>query len=105
VVGRRLQALAGEAQVLCITHLPQIAAAADTHIRIAKRVRGHRTLTDVERLDAEGRVQELARMIAGQTVTGGVLASAAEMVAERRRAKGEPKPKGESESRRAKGKA
>jgi DNA repair protein RecN (Recombination protein N) len=105
VVGRRLQALAGESQVLCITHLPQIAAAADTHVRITKRVRGQRTLTDVERLDAGGRVQELARMIAGQTVTDGVLASAAEMVAERRRAKGESKSKGESESRRAKGKA
>jgi DNA repair protein RecN (Recombination protein N) len=105
VVGRRLQALAGDAQVLCITHLPQIAAAADTHLRITKRVRGQRTLTEVERLDEETRIRELARMIAGQTVTDGVLASAAEMVADRRRAKGESKPKGESESRRAKGKA
>ena len=105
VVGRRLQALAGQAQVLCITHLPQIAAAADTHIRITKRVRGQRTTTDVERLDADSRVHELARMIAGQSVSDGVLASAAEMVAERRRAKGESKSKGESESRRTKGKA
>jgi DNA repair protein RecN (Recombination protein N) len=105
VIGRRLQALAGEAQVLCITHLPQIAAAADAHIRITKRVRGQRTMTDVERLDADGRVQELARMIAGRTVTEGVLASAAEMVADRRKAKGESNTKGESESRRTKGKA
>jgi DNA repair protein RecN (Recombination protein N) len=103
VVGRRLQSLAASAQVLCITHLPQIAAAGDHHYRITKHVRGQRTVTDVERLDAAGRTEELARMIAGQTVTEGVLASAAEMLAERRRAKGEVKPKGESESRKAKG--
>lgn len=104
VVGRRLQALAGEAQVLCITHLPQIAAAADTHIRITKRIRGQRTATEVERLDERARVEELARMIAGQSVTAGVLASAEEMVRARARgAKGESNAKGESESRRAKG--
>ena len=105
VVGRRLQGLAADAQVLCITHLPQIAAAADHHYRIAKHVRAHRTVTDVERLDADGRVQEIARMIAGQTVSNGVLASAGEMLRERRRAKGESKPKGESESRKAKGRS
>lgn len=103
VVGRRLQGLAGDAQVLCITHLPQIAAAADHHYRIAKSVRGHRTVTEVERLDAEGRRQELARMIAGQSVTERVLASAGDMLTDRQRAKGESKPKGESESRKAKG--
>jgi DNA repair protein RecN (Recombination protein N) len=105
VVGRRLQELAGQAQVLCITHLPQIAAAADVHVRITKRVRGQRTVTDVERLDDSERVAELARMIAGQSVSAGVLASAGEMVRARRRAKGESNAKGESESRRAKGKA
>ena len=103
VVGRRLQGLAGEAQVLCITHLPQIAAAADHHYVISKSVRGQRTVTAVERLDGEGRRQELARMIAGQTVTERVLASAGDMLTDRRRAKGESKSKGESESRRAKG--
>ena len=105
VVGRRLQALAAEAQVLCITHLPQIAAAADAHMRITKRVRGQRTLTEVDRLAQEGRVAELARMIAGESVSDGVLASAAEMIRARRRAKGESNTKGESESRRAKGKS
>jgi DNA repair protein RecN (Recombination protein N) len=105
VVGRRLQALAGEAQVLCITHLPQIAAAADTHVRITKRIRGQRTTTEVERLDDRARVEELARMIAGQSVTAGVRASAEEMVRTRARAKGESNAKGESESRRAKGKS
>ncbi len=103
VVGRRLQGLAAEAQVLCITHLPQIAAAADQHYRITKTVRGQRTVTGVERLDANGRREELARMIAGQSVTDRVLASAGEMLEERGRAKGESKPKGESEGRKAKG--
>ena len=103
VVGRRLQGLATDAQVLCITHLPQIAASADHHYRIAKTVRGNRTVTEVERLDAEGRRQELARMIAGQSVSDRVLASADDMLAERRRAKGEARPKGESESRKSKG--
>ena len=103
VVGRRLQGLAAGAQVLCITHLPQIAAAADHHYRIAKSVRGQRTVTEVERLDLEGRRQELARMIAGQSAGERVLASAGDMLAQRQRAKGESKPKGESESRKAKG--
>ena len=105
VVGRRLQALAGHAQVLCITHLPQIAAAADHHYRISKHVRANRTVTDVERLTAEARVAEIARMIAGKSVTDAVRASAAGMLAARHQAKGEDTPKGESESRRAKGRA
>ena len=103
VVGRRLQALAGHAQVLCITHLPQIAAAADHHYRISKHVRANRTVTDVERLTAQARVAEIARMIAGKSVSDAVRSSAAGMLAERERAKGEDTPKGESESRRAKG--
>jgi DNA repair protein RecN (Recombination protein N) len=105
VVGRRLQGLARHHQVLCITHLPQIAAAADTHYRIAKHLRGQRTMTDVERLDAGARVDEIARMIAGQSVTDAVRESAAGMLDARRRAKDEPKAKGESESRRLKGRA
>ena len=105
VVGKRLQGLASGAQVLCITHLPQIAAAADHHFRITKAVRGQRTVTEVQRLDLEGRRQELARMIAGQSVTERVLASAGDLLTERQRAKGESKPKGESESRKAKGRS
>ena len=103
VVGRRLQALAGHAQVLCITHLPQIAAAADHHYLISKHVRANRTVTDVERLTAQARVAEIARMIAGKSVSDAVRSSAAGLLAERERAKGEYTPKGESESRRAKG--
>jgi len=80
VVGSRLQALGGRFQVLCITHLPQIAARGGTQFRIEKHVRGSRTVTLVERLDAEGRVEEIARMIGGASVTQPVLASARELL-------------------------
>ena len=58
-VGRSLWALARRHQVLCVTHLPQIAAHADAHYRIAKRERDGRTVTEIERLDREGRIVEL----------------------------------------------
>jgi DNA repair protein RecN (Recombination protein N) len=64
-VGRSLWALARNHQVLVVTHLPQIAAHADAHFRIAKRERDGRTVTDVERLDREGRIVELAAMLGG----------------------------------------
>src|SRR6185295_11854456 len=104
VVGRKLRALGSAFQVLCITHLPQIAACADTHFAIEKRVERGRTRTSVARLDAEGRVEELGRMLGGETVSPGLRASAREMLALRapaaaagKQAKGESKPKGESE--------
>jgi DNA repair protein RecN (Recombination protein N) len=112
VVGRKLRALGSAFQVLCITHLPQIAACADTHFAIEKRVERGRTRTSVVRLDAEGRVEELARMLGGEKVSEGLRASAREMLASRaapistptpRRAKGESKSKGESERAKAKG--
>ncbi len=93
VVGRTLRTLASAFQVLCITHLPQIAAAADTHFAIEKRVERGRTLTTVRRLDEAGRVEELARMLGGERVSDGIRASAREMLGERRKAKA----KGESE--------
>ena len=62
VVGQKLRGLGTSFQVLCITHLPQIAAAADTHFQIEKRVAGGRTRTSVVRLDENGRVEELSRM-------------------------------------------
>ena len=105
VVGRRLQDLAGEYQVLCITHLPQIAAHADVHYHISKDVRGGRTVTRVARLDRVARETELARMIAGDEASSGMRASAAEMLAGRVRAKDEGKAKGESEGRRTRGRA
>ncbi len=102
-VGKRLQQLGDASQVLCITHLPQIAAHGDVQFQITKQVRDGRTTTKVARLDGANRELELARMIVGAGVTDGVRASAAEMLAARRRAKDEYKAKGESEGRRAKG--
>ncbi len=105
IVGRRLRSLGGAFQVLCITHLPQVAACADTHFLIEKAIEGGRTQTRVSRLGAEQRVDELARMLAGSTVTEAIRSSAREMLARGAadQAKGESKPKGESESQQGKG--
>ena len=101
VVGRKLRALGSAFQVLCITHLPQIAAYADTHFAIDKRIQNGRTRTTVRALDTAGRVDELARMLGGEAVTDGLRRSAREMLEERTggaKAK-ERKRRGESESR------
>ncbi len=68
-VGRTLAELAEEHQVLCITHLPQIAARGTTHFRVEKQARGGRTQTAVAALDAPARVEEIARMAGGESVT------------------------------------
>jgi DNA repair protein RecN (Recombination protein N) len=73
-VGRSLWTLARGHQVLCVTHLPQIAAHADVHFRIAKRERDGRTVTEVQRLDADDRIDELAQMLGGPA--GGEASSA-----------------------------
>ena len=70
-------------QVLCITHLPQIAAYADTHFEIQKRIEKGRTLTTVGRLTENGRVEEISRMLGGAGVTEAIRASAREMLDER----------------------
>jgi DNA repair protein RecN (Recombination protein N) len=97
-VGKRLRALGTRFQVLCITHLPQVAAYGHSHYRVTKSVERSRALTRVERLDQPARVGELARMIGGERVTEAVLAGAAEMLAARDESK--ETTKGESESRR-----
>ena len=68
-IGRRLKLASAEHQVLCITHLPQIAAFADTHFRVEKRTVRGRTTTRVVELDPDARVEELARMLGGDRVT------------------------------------
>jgi DNA repair protein RecN (Recombination protein N) len=97
VVGRKLRALGSAFQVLCITHLPHIAAYADSHFQIDKRVEHGRTRTTVVRLDDAGRIEELGRMLGGTAVTEGLRATAREML-DSRKAKGESIVKGESES-------
>ena len=96
VVGARLRALGARFQVLCITHLPQIAARGATQFRIEKSVRGDRTVTSVERLDAEGRIDEVARMIGGTAITEPVRASARELL------ESAAKPQGERRKAKAK---
>ncbi|MGD9905608.1 MAG: DNA repair protein RecN, partial [Vicinamibacterales bacterium] len=101
VVGEKLRRLGATTQVLCITHLPPIAAQAATHFAIAKHVRGPRTVTTVARLDRAAREQELARMMGGEgQPTPQLLAGARELL-EQAKAKGEPgaKAKGETGSR------
>jgi DNA repair protein RecN (Recombination protein N) len=102
VVGRKLQTLGSAFQVLCITHLPQIAACADTHFQIDKRIASHRTSTTVRRLDHADRVNELARMLGGAAITEGLRASAREMLTERA-PRGPSTGSGRGESERAKG--
>ena len=68
-VGRALADLADSHQVLCITHLPQIAAFAQRHFRVEKAARGGRTRTGIALLDPQERVEEIARMAAGEDIT------------------------------------
>jgi DNA repair protein RecN (Recombination protein N) len=101
-VGSKLRALASTFQVLCITHLPQIAAYAGHQYRIRKEVRGGRTSTEVDALDRSGREAELARMIGGAGVTAAARESAREML-QIRQSESESMAKGESERAKAKG--
>ncbi len=79
-VAEKLRSVAKHKQVLCVTHLPQLAALADTHLLIAKAERGGRTYTTVTPLDRSGRAQELARIIGGSNITETTLKSAEEML-------------------------
>ena len=79
-VGEKLFSVSRGKQVMCVTHLPQIAAMADSHYLIAKEERSGRTYTDVTRLDREGRKAELARLHGGDNITLTTLASAGEQL-------------------------
>ena len=79
-VAEKLKAVARNKQVLCVTHLPQIAAMGDTHLLIAKGERDGRTYTTVSPLDIDGRKRELARIIGGANITEITLKSAEEML-------------------------
>ena len=80
-VGEKMAALARHRQIICITHLPQIAAMADQHYAIRKTVRDGRTYTSVTPLDRDGRVRELARLHGGDIVTETALRAAEEQLA------------------------
>ena len=81
-VAEKLRNVSKKKQVLCVTHLPQLAALADTHLLIAKAENEGRTFTTVAPLDFEGRKRELARIIGGASITDITLQSAAEMLKE-----------------------
>ena len=80
VLADKLQALSGAVQILCITHLPQIAAKGDRHFFIEKRTEKGRTAVSVAPLEGDARVQELARMLGGARLTDAVLQHAREML-------------------------
>lgn len=86
VVGRKLAALARDRQVLCITHLPQIAAFADHHFAVEKAVSKGRTRSHARRLDAEERREELARMLGGVKITAEARKHADQLLAAAKRA-------------------
>lgn len=79
-VAEKLARIAGDRQVLCVTHLPQVAAMADEHFLIAKEVAEGRTLTQVDRLGDEGRTDELSRMIGGAEVSAFTIEAARDML-------------------------
>ena len=80
VLAEKLRTVAAHKQVLCVTHLPQLAALADTHFLISKEERDGRTYTNVTPLELEGRKRELARIIGGTNITETTLKSAEEML-------------------------
>jgi DNA repair protein RecN (Recombination protein N) len=80
VVGQKLRALGGQRQVLCVTHLPQVAAQGHAHLRVSKASDGESTRTQIEKLDAGGRRDELARMLGGVEITRETRAHAKQML-------------------------
>lgn len=78
-VSEKMSRIAKEHQVIVVTHLPQIAAMADTHFEISKSVNNGRTITSIETLSEEGKIKELARMLGGVTITDKVLENAKDM--------------------------
>jgi DNA repair protein RecN (Recombination protein N) len=81
IVGRRLRELASTRQVLCVTHLPQVASQADHHLQISKVTDGKTTHTLISVLTADERIEELARMLGGVEITKRTRDHAAEMLA------------------------
>ena len=82
IVGRKLQRLAAGGQILAVTHLPQVASRGNLHLEVRKEVHAGRTQVDVHRLDHERRIEEVARMLAGEHVTDASRSAAAELLAD-----------------------
>jgi DNA repair protein RecN (Recombination protein N) len=103
MVGRQLQALAGTGQVLCVTHLPQVASQSDHQLRVSKHVMAGTTRTQIEVLGEDARVEELARMLGGTTITDRTREHAREMLLTARQARTPSKPASPPKGARAKG--
>jgi len=88
IVGRELAALGARAQVLCVTHLPQVAALGDRHLRVAKLTDGATTRTQITSLEGPARTEEIARMLGGLAITDKAREHAAEMLAAGRATRG-----------------
>jgi DNA repair protein RecN (Recombination protein N) len=80
VVGQKLRALAAQRQVLCVTHLPQVAAQGHTHLRVSKAADGGNTHSQIETLDTGARGEEIARMLGGIEITKETRAHAKQML-------------------------
>ena len=89
-VGQKLKGLSHSHQVLCVTHLHQVACWGNAHLTVVKKALRGRTVTEIKQLDADGRVQEIARMLAGETVDDLAMTHAREML--RRAAKNQLEP-------------
>ena len=79
-VGAKLRGLSNHAQILCVTHLPQIATYGTTHYRVKKVTVNERTTATVDRLDDQARTEEVARMMTGTRVSDAVLQTARELL-------------------------
>ena len=79
-IGRKLSAIAKKKQTLCVTHLPQIAAMGDHHLRISKSVRDGRSYTDVSPMDRAHRVDEIARLLSGEEISDAARRNAEELL-------------------------
>ncbi|MDH5409240.1 MAG: DNA repair protein RecN [Gammaproteobacteria bacterium] len=80
IVGQKLRALANNRQVICVTHLPQVAALGQNHLQVSKQVDRDLTITQIQPLQTEQRVDELARMLGGLEITEQTLSHAREMI-------------------------
>ena len=79
-IGKLLRQTAGQRQVFCVTHSPQIAAFSDTHLYIEKNTKGNATYTSVRELDSDERINEIARIISGENITATAVENAREML-------------------------
>ena len=103
MVGRQLHELSAKGQVLCVTHLPQVASQSDHQLRVSKHVSESKTRTQIEVLDETARIEELARMLGGAVITDRTREHAREMLASARLAGAPPQTDSPPDGRRATG--